>query len=188
MPSVGVHEPMARWFFHLIYGGVTARFESRYSVRESVSRLAHAVKPSIFMALSEQSAVGTVTEDKVSIQRVIPFIRNAWKPFFIGSFQTAGDRVVLAGQFTCSPLVKIFMSIWFGFLVLWTVIATAAVIGRPPADFWFPLFGIAMFAFGIALVRVGKWLARNDIAWLSRVISNALESSDGQLPAQRVHR
>jgi hypothetical protein len=31
-----------------------------------------------------------------------------------------------------------------------------------------------MFGFGIALVAVGKWLARNDVAWLSNVIERAL--------------
>ena len=164
---------MVRWFFSLIYGGVPARFESPYSVRESVARLAEAVKPTIFHALTKQSAVGTVTEEKVSIQRVIPLVRNSWKPFFIGSFKTLQDRTVLAGQFTFSPWAKVFMSVWFGCIAIWIVLATAAVVSHPAADFWFPLFGIALFGVGIVMVLMGKWFARNDIAWLSRVISEA---------------
>jgi hypothetical protein len=178
---------MVRWFFNLIYGGVPARFESPYSVRESVARLAQAVKPSIFHALTKQSAVGTVTEEKVSIQRVIPLVRNSWKPFFIGSFETLQDRAVLAGQFTFSPWVKVFMSVWFGFIAIWIALATAAVISHPAADFWFPLFGVALFGVGIVMVLVGKWFARNDIAWLSRVISEAL-GTHGAQPCVRGER
>jgi hypothetical protein len=173
---------MVRWFFSLIYGAVPAHFASRHSVRESVSRLARFVKPSIFQNLSEQRAVGTVTEEKVSIQRVIPLVGNAWKPFFIGSFKPIGDKAILTGRFTFSPWVKVLMSIWFGFIALWTVLATVAVITRSPSDRWFPLFGVAMFGAGIALVCLGKWFARNDIAWLSRVISDALETHDAQPP------
>jgi hypothetical protein len=165
---------MVRWFFDLIHGGMPARFESRFSVEESVSRLAQAVEPSAFRALTKQRAVGTVTEEKVSIQRVIPLVRNAWKPFFIGSFKTHGNRTVLEGRFTFSTWVKAFMSVWFGFTAIWTVLVTFAVIAHPVAERALPLFGAGLFCVGILMVLTGKWFARNDIAWLSRVISDAL--------------
>jgi hypothetical protein len=178
---------MVRWFFNLIYGGMPTRFESRFSVQESVSRLTQAVEPSAFRALTKQSAVGTVTEEKVSIQRVIPLVRNSWKPFFIGSFKTHGDRTVLEGRFTFSTWVKVFMSVWFGFTAIWTVLVTIAVIAHPVAEFWLPLFGAGLFCVGILMVLTGKWFARNDIAWLSRVISDAL-ATDGTQACGRGER
>lgn len=171
---------MLRWFFNLLYGAEPAAFESRYSVSESVSRLAKVVKPSLFRALAQESAVGTVTEQRVSIQRVIPLMRNSWKPFFIGSFRSVGTKILLSGHFTYAPSVKIFMSFWFGFLAIWTVLAAGALFAGAADAYWLPLFGVAMFAAGIGMVRIGKWFARNDVAWLSRVISEALDSSETQ--------
>ncbi|HTT39768.1 MAG TPA: hypothetical protein VMH32_19135 [Burkholderiales bacterium] len=178
---------MVRWFFELIYGGVPARFESPFSVQESVALLGQVVKPSVFHALTKQNAVGSVTEGKVSIQRVIPWVRNSWKPFFIGSFKTIGGRTVLEGRFTFSPWVKLCMSIWFGFIAIWVVLATIIVIRHPNGEFWFPLFGVGLFAVGILMVLAGKWFGRNDIAWLSQVILTAL-GADGAQPGARGER
>ena len=171
---------MIRWFFHLLYGATPVRFESQYPVNESVARLAVVVKLSILSSFSGQCAVGTVTEKKVSIQRVIPLVGNAWKPFFYGSFVPAGTGAVLIGTFKFSAFTRVFMSIWFGFITFWTVLATATVLTKSPSDFWFPLFGIGMFAIGITMVRAGKWFARNDVSWLTQVIVGALGANGAQ--------
>ena len=73
---------------------------------------------------------------------------------------------------------KIFMSIWFGFIAFWTVLTLLPLLTHDPAMRWFPFFGIGMFGAGIALVRGGKWLARNDVAWLSQVIQIALSCKE----------
>ena len=171
---------MVRWFFHLLYGAILVRFESQYCVQESVERLAAVVKPSVFSSFSGQCAVGNVTEKKVAIHRVILLVGNAWKPFFYGSFSPAGAGAVLIGAFTFSAFTRAFMSIWFGFIAFWTVLATAAVITKSPSNFWFPLFGVGMFAVGIAMVRTGKWFARNDVSWLTQVIACALGANGAQ--------
>ena len=73
--------------------------------------------------------------------------------------------------------VQIFMTVWFGFCLLWTVFTAVAVLAIPQNPPLLPLFGLGMIVFGIALVHLGKWLARNDIAWLSAVISKALAAN-----------
>jgi hypothetical protein len=171
---------MVRWFFKFLYGSIPIRFVSPYSVQESITRLSAVVKPSVLNSFSGQCAVGTVTGKKVRIQRVIPLVGNAWKPFFYGAFSAAETGAVLEGAFKFSTFTRVFMSIWFGFIAFWTLLATAAVLSKLPSDFWFPLFGVAMFAAGIGMVRVGKWFARNDIAWLSQLIVQALETNGAQ--------
>lgn len=171
---------MVRWFIDLLYGSVPGTFESQYSVHESVSRLQAVVRPSIFHSFSGQCAVGKVTEGKVSIQRVLPFVGNSWKPFFIGSFEPRDAKSVLKGEFRVSTGTRIFMSIWFGFVAFWTVLATVTVLAKSPTDLWFPLFGVGMLAVGVAMVRLGKWFARNDVAWLTQVISSALGPDGAQ--------
>ncbi|MES2296079.1 MAG: hypothetical protein V4582_03510 [Pseudomonadota bacterium] len=165
---------MIRWFFQLLYGSIPIRFASPYSIQESITRLSSVVKPSVLNAFSGQCALGTVTAKKVRIQRVIPLVGNAWKPFFYGSFSATETGTVLDGAFKFSVFTRVVMSIWFGFIAFWTLIATAIVLTQSPGDIWFPLFGAGMFAAGIGIVRAGKWFARNDVAWLTQEISQAL--------------
>lgn len=166
---------IVQWFFDLVYGGTAISFRSRLTIAESVSRLSAIVEPSLLGSLTRQCAVGTVKDDRVSIQRAIPFVGNSWKPFFIGSFKQVDGQTVLEGSFTMSPWVKGFMSVWFGFIGVWVVLAIVATLRNPSANWLFPLFGIVLFCAGAAMVRAGKWFARNDIAWLSRLIEGALE-------------
>jgi len=162
-----------------LYGSTPAEFESQFDLEESIRRLASAtLRVSGSSFLTKQVAVGKVTERHVSLQRVIPMVGNSFKPFFRGSFQQVGNRVLLMGCFTLHPLAKVFGTIWFGFIVFTTVFATvlaiASAINGKPCYWWFPFFGVGMFALGRGLVAVGKWFARNDTRWLSDVIQNAL--------------
>lgn len=175
---------MVRWFFQFLYGSIPARFESPYPASEATARLVAVVKPSVLSSFAGQCAVGTVTERKVRIQRVIPLVGNAWKPFFYGSFSAAGAGAVLEGAFKFSAFTRVFMSIWFGFVAFWTLLATATVLTKSPSDFWFPLFGVGMFGAGLAMVRAGKWFARNDVAWLTQIIVQALGANGAQPSGQ----
>jgi hypothetical protein len=77
-----------------------------------------------------------------------------------------------------SPFVKGFLTLWFGFSVLWTVCATTVIfLKRFYEEWWFPLAGTGMFLVGVALVSLAKWFSRNDVAWLSKVINKALSKS-----------
>ncbi len=128
----------------------------------------------MFSLLDKQKAVGRVDKTRVSLQRVIPMVRNSFKPFFIGQFVEEDGRVILKGQFTMHRCAKIFMSFWFGFCLFWTLLAIALLVARDPKKWWLPFFGLEMISAGVAIVWTGKWFARNDIAWLSEVIRNAL--------------
>jgi len=48
------------------------------------------------------------------------------------------------------------------------------VINKGGGDWLSTLGGLGMFGAGVALVGFGKWLGRNDVAWLSNVIRTAL--------------
>lgn len=165
---------MIRWFLKFLYGSVPARFESSYSVQESITRLSAVVEPSLLSSFSGQCAVGVVTEKKVRIQRVIPLFGNGWKPFFYGSFSATETGSVLEGAFKLSVFARVFTSIWFGFIAFWTLLATSIVLTKSPSELWFPLFGVGMFAAGIGMVLVGKWFAKNDVAWLTQLIVQTL--------------
>jgi hypothetical protein len=166
---------MFQWLWRLLYESTPAEFRSAYALAESVERLRAATKRSVFASLGETAAVGKVSEEGVRLQRVIPMMSNGFKPFFIGRFEVRDGVTVLFGRFTMALFAKIFMSFWFGMLL---AIAGGIWLGTghsakpvPRLVLFQPLL---MVGFGIVLVAVGKWFARNDVAWLSSVIEGAL--------------
>jgi hypothetical protein len=166
---------MLGWFVRLLFDSTPAEFRSAYGLAESVEHLSAVTKRSVFSALGETTAVGKVSEKVVRLQRVIPMVRNSFKPFFIGHFEERSEGTVLIGKFTMLPLVRVFMSIWFGMCGLF---AGAVLLGgfkaHGPNATFFSLQPFLMIGGGIALVAAGKWFARNDAAWLSELIATAL--------------
>src|SRR6516225_6979989 len=104
----------------LFYDGSSSTFDSSFGLDESIQRLASVTKKSAFSARLREVAVGQVNEQHVYLRRVRPFVANAFKPIFVGSFHQNGDRIYLTGRFVVHPIVMIFFSCWFGLLVLWT--------------------------------------------------------------------
>lgn len=161
--------------FRLLYESTPAEFRSSFGIAESVERLSAATKRSVFAAFGETAAVGKVSEKFVRLQRVIPMVGNSFKPFFTGRFEVRDGVTVLAGRFGMLMGAKVFMTLWFA---LTGAFAVGTLFGGlkpqgPQATFfvWQPFL---MLAGGLALVWVGKWFARNDVAWLSGVIGTAL--------------
>lgn len=168
---------MIRWLTAVWRGSDPVQFESSFGLTESIERLRAATRRSMFAALAQQEAVGTVEASRVSLQRVIPMVRNSFKPFFRGRFLMENDRVILTGRFTLHGVVKVFMAFWFGVTACFTVLTTLMPFVGPGKAWQGPLFGLAMMATGIAVVALCRWFARNDAAWLSNVIDRALHDS-----------
>jgi hypothetical protein len=165
---------MLRWLQNLLFESTPAEFRSDYSIAESVQRLT-AVTSRWAVSLSQTQAVGKVSPDKVRLQRVIPMVRNSFKPCFTGHFETRDGRTVLTGHFAIPMSARIFMVIWLAMATLFTVAFLAGDLRSPngtPASL--PLFGLLFPAAGIGLIVLGKWFARNDVAWLSDVMTRAL--------------
>jgi len=164
---------MIRRLLNILYGNTPAAFESSFGLEESVRRLQAAAKRSP----TSQQAVGRVREDKVVLQRSIPFVSNSFKPFFIGRFKHTRSGVRLQGRFTMNWFVKAFVTFWFGFCAFWIAMATYAVVTSDSSEqWWLPLAGVAIFAAGLGVVKVGTFFARSDIAWLTAVIEAALST------------
>jgi hypothetical protein len=167
-------EPMFRWLWRLLYESTPVEFRSAFGLEESVERLRAATKRSVFSALSETAAVGKVSEKSVRLQRVIPMVGNSFKPFFLGQFESSNGQVLLVGRFTMLPIVKVFMTFWFGFVSLTSLGFLLGASSTTPVPAVLGPFG--MIAGGVAMLAFAKWLARNDVAWLSKLIEGALES------------
>jgi hypothetical protein len=113
---------MIRWITNWWRGSPPVEFASSFGLSESVERLKAATRRSVFSVLARQEAVGTVTESRVSLQRVIPMMGNSFKPFYRGRFIEVDGNVILTGRFTMHWLVKVFMTFWFGGAGVWKAV------------------------------------------------------------------
>lgn len=167
---------MIQWLGRLLYESIPAEFRSAYGIEESVERLQAATKRSAFSALGETTAVGKVSPDEVRLQRVTPMVRNSFKPFFVGRFERRDGITLLTGRFGMSPFTKIFMTFWLGMVALFGV---GFLVGSLSATASYPrqivIGPFLMLVAGLGLVALGKWFARNDVAWLTGVIGRALD-------------
>ena len=170
-------------FKDLVYGSSPVEFESMFSLEESVSHLRSATRRSMFSTLAREAA-GPVSAGRVRLQHVKPFFSNSFKLFFIGRFRDVNGQVVLTGRFTMLWFVKVFLTFWFGFCALWTILATLAAVitsigGRPgdPTIWIFPFVGFGMFAIGIGFVSFARKLSEKDMDYLSGVIRSALSQT-----------
>jgi hypothetical protein len=171
-PSMHKGPSMLRHVTRILYGSESAEFESCYPLNESVLRL-DAARGSALVALTRQTAIGTVTESRVVLKRVVPFVGNAFKPYFVGEFEQRHDKVILVGRFTMHWSIKLFMTFWLGFCGLWTLSAVTAIF-RHPEQWFVPLTGVGMFAIGVGFASLCQWMSRSDPAWLSTHIRRAL--------------
>jgi hypothetical protein len=177
-------------FFRFLYGDIPVEVPSLFSLQDSVQHLRDFTKRSVFSSLFSQAAVGRVTATDVRLQRVIPMFGNSFKPIFVGKFQEINGHVVLKGKFTMFLFSKIFMSIWLGFALFWTILASLSIfstsgvrtttpVENPLLASMFPLIGIAFFLGGILFVRFCWWLSRSDMKYLTKVMTQALQGQAG---------
>jgi hypothetical protein len=163
----------------------SVEFQSAFGLAESVGRLKAATRRSVFFAMAREAAVGRVSAQRVVLQRAIPMFGNSFKPFFVGKFIEHDGRVFLVGQFRMLWFVRVFMTFWFGMIAL---MALLSATGAPASSHnrWFSFLGaIVMATAGLALVTLGKWLSRNDPAWISGVIAGALSAEKAPTPPLR---
>ncbi len=168
---------MVRWMRDLLYESTPAEFRSTHGVAESVQRLSAATSRSVFTlaAFSETRAVGNVSPDRVRLYRFIPMVGNSFIPVFVGRFESRDGGTVLTGQFGMRASTRVFMTLWLGATAAFAVsFLVADFTSRTSTPVWQWLSPLFMLVAGVGFVSLGKWFARNDITWLSRVIAQAL--------------
>jgi hypothetical protein len=156
--------------FHFLYGSQAYDLRSTFGIEESVQRLRASTRRHAFILIAQDVAVGPVSEDRVRLERVSPLFRNSFKPIFYGRFEQRIDGVHLSGHFTMPWFNKAFMTVWLGLALVFGI----HIAANYPWNNAAALAAFGMLVFGLLLVSFGKWLSRNDAAWLSAVMQEAL--------------
>jgi hypothetical protein len=176
---------------------IPARFETHLPLQEAVARL-HAMTTlhpsSLWIPWTDACTMGTVTASKVRLWKYNPQVpRNSFKPIFVGAFQEQPDgRVVLAGRFAVHGFTKVIVAIGIAYLVAFTTFLTvfvgAALVRQPtfaqrsPGFIALQVIGAMFLVAVVALVRLGLRLSRDDVAYLSAAIREALGITDDRPP------
>jgi hypothetical protein len=110
------------------------------------------------------------------------YYHNSFAPFFFGRFVVSDDGTLIEGKFTMHPFVRVFMIVWFSFLGVPSVIMLISVFAGQADVQGSPILGLVipagMAAFGVALVKFGRWLGRSEETAIVAFLKSTLETTD----------
>jgi hypothetical protein len=144
--------------------------ECRRVLNESTTRL-----------LGRQVGRSLISSADFTLHRVT-FYSNSFKPHaYVRLTAGAVGGTVVKVTLSSARSVQGFMAFWFGFLTLWTLLASPAVFQQGTAGLIFPVEGLGMATFGFLLNAFGRSLGAGDVKFLLRFLKEQLHLED--LPA-----
>jgi len=124
-----------------------------------------------------KTVVGRVGDDGFRLRMRIGY-RNSFQTYMFGSVQTEGRGARIVARTGMHPAAAVFMTLWISVVGLGAAIGVAGLIQAQPGEAvqgLIILVPIAMFAFGIALVGIGRSIARNERGRLIEFLERTLE-------------
>lgn len=161
-------------------GVVTIGIVSPLTPGECAERLAAAIDYEGVVSATglygSKPVAGRVAGHRVRLRKRIGY-RNSFQTFLVGTLDPEGGGTVFRGTLGMHPLVRGFMAVWFGGVAVGCAAAAVAAVAAWAGGGAFPA-GVAvpplMAAFGLALVRLGRYLARGEAEFLADFLTAAL--------------
>jgi len=150
-------------------------FEITYDVPldTAVDRLKSVVKKVPIIGFDTKGMAGKVNEKSV---RIIS-LDSGFRKVIAGSFKSDGNKTIFSGVFRHNRFSQVFMSFWFGFILVFTLVALFLAITKPSEAWFLPLFCIFMFFFGVGIVKIRGGYFRNEKTWLFENISKTINGN-----------
>ena len=106
--------------------------------------------------------------------------RNSFAPLFYGKLVAAENGTRVEGEFRMHPAARVFMTFWFGFLATIALAALILTTRGQPAAARFPMLLVTagLAAFGVALVKFGGRLGRNERVALVDFLKCTFDAND----------
>lgn len=119
-----------------------------------------------------KDVVGHVGERGFRLRLRIGY-RNSFQTHMFGALQAEGRGTRIVARTGMHPFAAVFMTLWISVVGL---VAVTAVAGSGEAvQGLIILVPVGMFAFGVALVGIGRWVARNERARLIEFLERTVE-------------
>ena len=126
--------------------------------------------------------IGQVEGLSIRLRKRIGY-SNGFQTFLLATMESDGTGTRIRGEFAMHASTRVFIYCWFGFLIFFTVMAVAGTVASAfsssPArlvNWMILLVPLLMVAFGLTLVRLGRYLARHEAAFLTRFLCETLEA------------
>ena len=106
--------------------------------------------------------------------------RNGFAPFLYGRLVATENGTRIEGKFRMHPAARAFMVFWFGFLALMAIAVLLLPAHGQPETARFSVLQVTagLAAFGVALVKFGGWLGRNEREALVDFLKRTFVASD----------
>lgn len=132
---------------------------------------------------SSQPVAGWVGGDGFQLRKRITY-RNSFQTYASGSLTPNGSGTSVRAEFGMSTFTRVFMWIWFGWaIVIGGVVFVSALValltGSGPDAYkaWMGVVGLPlMLVLGYALVRFGRYLARDEERFLTDFLRQVLDA------------
>jgi hypothetical protein len=165
------------------------RLFSPFSPVECVSRLEAVIdteRSALFSLgglFGSRPVVGRVNGSSLRLHKRIGY-RNSFQIFLTATMQAEAGGTLISGGFAMHPFVRVFMLIWFGSVILIGGSIFVAIVrgvlsgtGSNRHNMWVGLVvPPAMLVFGVVLLRVGRFLARNESRFLTDFLIETLNA------------
>lgn len=125
-----------------------------------------------------KEVVGRVGDDGFRLRLRIGY-RNSFQTYMFGAVQAEGRGARIVARTGMHPAAAVFITLWLSVVGLGAAIGVAGLLQAQPDEAvqgLIILVPVGMFAFGIALVGIGRWIARNERARLIDFLERSVEA------------
>jgi hypothetical protein len=141
--------------------------------------LATATEPDRFPDLKLRAGVlARLSDDEFRLRLRRPYVRNSFSRLLYARYQATPSGSLIEVRLRLHPYVRWSTVLWFGFLILWTILLMVLTIadrlsrgGVLDASPWSGfLVATAMFVFGVLLYRTGRRDGSNLMELMQRTL------------------
>jgi len=155
---------------------------SPYSIDECYRRLADAVDKNPGSYFSSNPVVGKIIKTHIKIKKNLKNNKyNSFQRILNALIEKHAKGTIIKGCFGIPDASKYFMYFWFCFIISLSIINVIAFIdGSQKTKFsWiFALINIGMLIHGVILVKFGKFISRNEQAFLKKFLMELLDAEE----------
>jgi hypothetical protein len=149
----------------------SVKITSSLSIDEAVERLSREVKSSALSTCTTEALAGRVSNEKVYLYRIVPFVGNSFLPVFEGAFEEKEGITILSGRWAFHPYAKVF-GVLYASLLTFTLFSGTI----PDTQITISLIAVnLLFLFvGWFSWHISSQIASDDKAWIIRYVTLAI--------------
>jgi hypothetical protein len=167
---------------------------SDISISECLNRISNAIDTPRWTVFSlsgyqgSRPVLGKIEGDRIRLEKR-RYYRNSFAPYFYATLSEQEHGTRIEGHFDSPPLVKVFMRIWFVFVVAIGIpifiLSLKDIFLKTDTGSGDPIVGVlvppVLIVFGILLPKIGRWFARSEegfiLNFLQRILPARLDMS-----------